>query len=76
MNALKNLLASCINGVADIAFIVAGAVFWPQAVVMIVGGIIGGYGGSYVARRLDPLLVRRFVIAVGLGMSLYFFIRR
>jgi uncharacterized membrane protein YfcA len=75
MNALKNLLASCINGVAVVAFVFAGAVVWPQAVVMIAGGVTGGYGGAYFARRLDPVLVRRFVIAVGCAMTLYFFIR-
>ncbi len=74
MNGLKALMASCINGVAVITFIVAGAIYWPQALVMIVGAIIGGYGGAAVARRLDPQLVRRFVIAVGFIMTIYFFI--
>lgn len=75
MNALKATLASCINGVAVITFIVAGAVAWPQAVVMLVGAIIGGYGGAAYARRLDPLVVRRFVLVVACLMTLYFFIR-
>lgn len=74
-NALKALLNACINGVAVITFIVAGAVFWGQAVVMIFGAIAGGYGGASIARRLDPTLVRRFVILVGLVMSAYFFVR-
>ena len=75
MNAIKALLASCINGVAVLTFVIARAVEWPQAVVMVVGAIVGGYGGAYVARRLDPRLVRRFVILVGLTMTLYFFLR-
>ncbi len=75
MNALKTLLASLINGVAVVTFVVARAVFWPQAILMIAGAVIGGYGGAYFARQLDPRLVRRFVIAVGFMMTIYFFIR-
>lgn len=75
MNGLKALMASCINGVAVITFIVAGAIYWPEALVMIVGAIIGGYGGASVARRLDPRLIRRFVIAVGFIMTIYFFVK-
>lgn len=75
MNALKVVLASVINGVAVVAFIIARAVLWPQAIVMIIAAIIGGYGGAYVARRLDPHIVRGFVIVVGFAMTIIFFIR-
>lgn len=75
MNALKTLLTSFVNGVAVITFAIAGAVVWPQALLMIVGAIIGGYGGAYYARKLDPRVVRVFVILVGFGMTIYFFIR-
>jgi uncharacterized membrane protein YfcA len=75
MNAVKVVLQTCINGIAVIAFAVAGAVEWPQALVMIVGGIVGGYGAAAISRRLDQRLVRGFVIAVGLGMTVYFFVR-
>lgn len=75
MNGLKTLLASCINGVAVITFIVAGAVYWPEAAVMIVGAIVGGYGGAYYARKIDQKWIRLFVIVVGFAMTLYFFIK-
>lgn len=75
MNALKTVLASCINGVAVVTFVLAGAVFWPEAVAMVAGAVVGGYGGAHYARRLPPLLVRRFVILVGFGMTIYFFVR-
>jgi uncharacterized membrane protein YfcA len=76
MNGLKTLLASCINGVAVITFIVAGAIEWPQAILMLVGAIIGGYGGAYYARKIDQKWIRIFVIAVGLCMTVYFFVRQ
>ena len=42
MNALKTVLQTSINGVAVITFIIAGAVFWLQALVMIAGAITRG----------------------------------
>jgi hypothetical protein len=76
MNALKTLLNASINGAAVVTFIAAGAVLWPQALVMLVGAVLGGYGGAHFAQKLDPQIVRRFVIAVGICMSVYFFVRR
>lgn len=75
MNAVKTILTACINGMAVIAFVVAGAVVWPQAILMIAGAVIGGYGGAAVAQRIDPLLVRRAVIVIGFGLSAYFFVK-
>src|SRR5579885_3802153 len=37
MNAVKNALAACINGVAIITFAVLGAIVWQYVLVMIVG---------------------------------------
>jgi uncharacterized membrane protein YfcA len=75
MNGLKTVLQTCINGVAVITFIIAGVVEWPQAIVMIVGAIVGGFGCAYYARKLDPRIVRGFVILVGITMTIYFFVR-
>lgn len=73
MNAVKNILVACINGVAVITFVIVGAVVWFDALVMITGSIIGGYGGVYFARKLDQRVVRVFVILVGCVMTIYFF---
>ncbi len=75
MNALKTVLSTCINGIAMVTFIVSGAVVWPYAILMSAGTLLGGYWGVYYVRKVDPKLVRWFVIAVGLGMTAYFFIR-
>jgi uncharacterized protein len=75
MNAMKTLLTTFINGIALVLFIIKGIVAWPEAIVMIIGAIIGGYGGAYYARRLDPRIVRWFVIGVGVVMTIYFFVR-
>ncbi len=73
MNALKSVLGMAINGVAVIVFIVKGAVYWPQGIVMIAGAVVGGYFGAHYSMRLPQQWVRRFVILVGAGMSAYFF---
>jgi uncharacterized protein len=75
MNALKVLLASCINAVATITFIIAHAVIWPQAILMLVGAVSGGYGGAYFARKINQKWIRYFVMVVGLIMTIYFFLR-
>lgn len=73
MNALKLTLNATINGVAVVMFIVAGKVLWPAALVMIVGAILGGYGGAMLAQRVEQVWVRRFVVAVGALLTIYFF---
>lgn len=75
MNGLKTILQASINGVAVITFIVAGAVAWLQAIVMILGAIVGGFAGAYYARKLDPRIVRGLVIVVGISLTIYFFVR-
>jgi uncharacterized protein len=75
MNALKSILSSATNGIAVIAFIVARAVYWPQAGVMIVGALLGGYFGAHYALRLPAAWIRWFVILVGTGMTAYFFVK-
>lgn len=74
MNALKILVMCCINSFAIIAFIFANIVAWPQAVLMMVGTLVGGYGGANLARYLKPSLVRHFVIVIGFTMTGYFFV--
>ncbi len=73
MNAVKTLLTILINGVAVIIFIIAGIVVWAQAMIMLVGAIIGGYGAAFFARKIDQKYVRGFVIVVGLSLTIYFF---
>jgi uncharacterized membrane protein YfcA len=75
MNALKSVLGMAINGVAVIVFIVKGAVYWPQAIVMIAGAIVGGYFGAHYSMKLPQNWVRWSVILTGAGMTVYFFIK-
>ena len=76
MNALKTLLVSVVNGVAAATFIWARVIVWPQAVLMLLAAMLGGYGGAHFAQKINPRLIRGLVIAIGLAMSFCFFIRR
>jgi uncharacterized membrane protein YfcA len=73
MNAVKTFLAFCINGVSVLIFVVENKVQWRYAPIMALAAILGGYLGARVARRVRPVLVRRFIIAVGLGLAGYYF---
>jgi hypothetical protein len=75
MGAIRTLLAAAINAAAVVTFILAGAVVWRECGVMVTGALAGGWFGAHYAQKADPRKVRALVIAVGLVMSLYFFIK-
>jgi hypothetical protein len=69
------VLASTINAVALATFILNRTVVWRPGLVMIAGGIAGGYFAASGARKVDPQRVRLLVIAIGWMMTAYFFLR-
>ncbi len=75
MNGVKTVLAVAINGVALATFVLGGAIVWAPGLVMVAGGVTGGYLGASLARRGGPRLIRQLVILVGWLMTLYFFVR-
>jgi hypothetical protein len=76
MNAVKNFLAFCINGVSVVIFAAENKVAWRYAPAMAVSAVLGGYLGARVARRIRPQIVRWFIIAIGLGLAGYYFYRQ
>lgn len=76
MNGLKTLVSGCLNAVAVVAFVIGGAVYWNEALVMLVAAMAGGYAGAAVARRIPPPVLRKFVILVGVAMTAYFFVTK
>lgn len=75
MSGLRTLLVTCGNAVAVTVFILAHAIYWPVALMMMVGAVAGGYSGAWLAQKLSQRAVGYLVIAIGYGMSAYFFWR-
>ncbi len=65
LNALKNVLAVLINGVAAVLFIAVAPVAWPAAILLAVGAIAGGQVGALVGRRLPAGTLRLAIIVLG-----------
>ncbi len=76
MNALKSALGVLINGVAVLIFFLGGKIAWAPAAVMVVGAVLGGFGGAWTARKVDTNKVRPVVIAIGWAMTAVFFWRQ
>ena len=74
-NALKNFNSLVLSVLSVVAFAWAGAVHWPQAVVMAVAATLGGFFGARIARRLPAAVVRGVVITTGVVMAAVFFSR-
>lgn len=74
-NALKSLLAGMLNGVAVVFFIAFHQVDWVPAATMLVSSVAGGYWGARLARRMNPDHIRLVVIAIGVTMTVAFFIK-
>jgi len=66
MNGIKNFFNLCINCVAAAYFIYRGAVSWPEALVLAVGAVLGGYGGARFAKRIGQDKARAAVVVIGL----------
>jgi hypothetical protein len=69
MNTLKTILASLINLVAAVWFILAGLVDWPKAGVMTAGALLGYYLGSHYAQRIPQQRVRQIITLIGFLIS-------
>jgi hypothetical protein len=75
LNAPRTLLVSAANTVAVLAFIVANAVRWPETLAMLVGAIIGGYGGAHIGRRTPPGVIRGITLLATSCITLAFFVK-
>ncbi|MCK9374607.1 MAG: sulfite exporter TauE/SafE family protein [Syntrophobacterales bacterium] len=74
LNALKQLLAFCINIAAAIFFLFSGQVVWPAMLVMAVGALAGGALGGRLAGRIRPETLRRIVVIAGVVIAVIYFI--
>ena len=73
--ALKNLLTGCLRGVAVAVLVVEGTVNWGYGLPMALGGLIGGYLGAMMSKRVHPSVLRIVVVGIGFVVAAYYFWR-
>jgi uncharacterized membrane protein YfcA len=73
MNAVKTVLAACMNAMSVIVFAQDDKVVWPIAGLMAAAAIVGGYLGAHYGRRLPRALVRWTVIVIGFSLAAKYF---
>ncbi|MCX4746029.1 sulfite exporter TauE/SafE family protein [Kitasatospora sp. NBC_01287] len=67
MNAVKNVLAVIVNGVAALFFVFTASMDWLAALLVAVGSTIGGLIGARVGRKLPPTALRALIVVIGLA---------
>ncbi|MEA2208726.1 MAG: uncharacterized protein QOF54_1203 [Solirubrobacteraceae bacterium] len=66
-NALKNVLAGTVNGVAGLYFVFAAHVEWAPAAIIAATSMVGAQLGARYGRRLHPDVLRALIVLVGVG---------
>jgi uncharacterized protein len=67
LNALKNVLAALVNGVAAVVFVFFATVAWLPVVLLAAGSAAGGQLGARIGRRLSPAVLRGVIVVVGIA---------
>jgi uncharacterized protein len=76
LSAHRVVLGATMNSIAVALFIAAHKIWWPQTLVVLGGAVIGGYGGAWLAKRVDPRYVRASITAIGVSITIVFFLRQ
>lgn len=71
VNPVKNFLSLFVNVTAAVVYLVAWAFYgaeivWAGVAIVAVGGLIGGIGGSQIAKRLPNSVLRGIIVVVAL----------
>jgi uncharacterized membrane protein YfcA len=75
LNPPRAMLATAANTAAVFTFIIAGAVWWPPTLVMLVGGTLGSYIGARIGRSLSPRRVHAVTLSFAFLITIAFFVR-
>lgn len=71
LNAMKNVLAAIVNGVAGAVYLLLAPVAWPAALVLAASSIVGGQVGGQLGRRVPETGLRIVVGVVGLAAAVW-----
>jgi uncharacterized membrane protein YfcA len=67
INAIKNVLATVVNSVAAVVFVIVSEVNWPAAIAIAVGSVLGAQVGGKVVRKIPQTIYRVIILAVGIA---------
>jgi len=71
-NTEKNVLSTAINTTAVVPLLLSGLVHLPAAIVVLLGGLAGGYLGGMLAGRLPETPMRVGIALLGMLLTLSF----
>ncbi len=75
LNAVKGILSLIISVVSAVVFAIGAPVDWLAVALLAPATLLGGYVGAQLAGRLSAAMLRAAVVAVGLAVSIYLFLR-
>lgn len=69
MSAVKSLISFLITTVSVSVFLFNGFIVWSYVLYMVLFSVLGGFAGAKLTEILPAILVRKFIILVGLSLS-------
>lgn len=75
MFAPRTLMLALANAAAAIVFIGFAMVWWWACLPMLAGGIVGGWLGAGIGKKLSPAVARGWTLLVTAATTLVFFLR-
>jgi uncharacterized membrane protein YfcA len=75
INAIKQVLSLAVNVTASLLLVFSAELPWAATIVMAVFSFLGGSAGGRFATRVQPDVLRRVVIAIGLVVGFVYLVR-
>ncbi|HEY1057215.1 MAG TPA: sulfite exporter TauE/SafE family protein [Limnobacter sp.] len=73
--ATKNMLAMAMNASAVAIFAFSDHIDWVACIALMIGGVGGAFTGNWLMHRLPEKILRGFIVAVGVVLTIWLFVR-
>ncbi|HEX8469721.1 MAG TPA: sulfite exporter TauE/SafE family protein [Brevundimonas sp.] len=75
LTPLRTVMVAAANGAAVLCFAATGLVSWAETSIVMIGGILGGYVGARLSRRLPANVLRGATLSISVVTTAVFFAR-